>query len=124
MKRFNWHTVCALLGMGAVLAPDLTSLAAWLASLHVGWLAHVARALGGLALLLSRWDRIRGKVQPLIDKLDELHTTVERKRDAGIGSFGGMLVMAFVAAFVITLGMLVAEGSYFHVLGSCIRVVR
>jgi hypothetical protein len=43
------NKILIILGGIGVLAPDLTSASAWLASNHVGWLTHVAHGLGLLA---------------------------------------------------------------------------
>ena len=65
-KAKLWHGFLMVGGTLAVLAPDLTSLAATLSGLGVGWLAWVARILGIAALIGSRWDKIRAKVAPLL----------------------------------------------------------
>lgn len=60
------HYFLAVGGILAVLAPDLTGLAAALSGLGVGWLNWIAKGLGIAALIGSRWDVIRAKVQPLL----------------------------------------------------------
>jgi hypothetical protein len=65
-KAKLWHGFLMVGGSLAVLAPDLTGIAASLAGLGVGWLNWVARGLGILALIGSRWDVIRSKVSPLL----------------------------------------------------------
>ena len=62
------HYFLAVGGVLAVLAPDLTSLAATLSGLGIGWLNWVAKGLGIAALIGSRWDVMRAKVQPLLCK--------------------------------------------------------
>lgn len=63
-KLIHW---CLMLGgILAVLAPDLTGMAAALAGLGVGWLNWVARGLGILALIGTRWTVIRGKLAPFL----------------------------------------------------------
>ena len=65
-KSKLWHIILMVGGALAVLAPDLTGLAASLAGMGIGWLNWVARVLGVLALIGSRWDVIRGKLAPLL----------------------------------------------------------
>jgi hypothetical protein len=55
-----WNRVLLAVGLLDILSPDLTGLADWLSSLHVGWLTHVAHGLGGAALLAANWNRIIG----------------------------------------------------------------
>jgi hypothetical protein len=45
----NLNTVLIVLGGLGVFAPDLASVATWLASMHVAWLGSVVRGLGLLA---------------------------------------------------------------------------
>jgi len=65
-KSKLWHIILMVGGALAVLAPDLTGLAASLAGMGIGWLNWVARVLGVLALIGSRWDVIRGKLAPVL----------------------------------------------------------
>ena len=51
--KINLNTVLALLGGLGVFAPDIAGLAAWLSSMHVGWLAYVVRGLGILAAVCA-----------------------------------------------------------------------
>ena len=55
-----WNRVLLAVGLLDILSPDLTGLADWLSSLHVGWLTHVAHGLGVAALLAANWNRIIG----------------------------------------------------------------
>lgn len=67
MTRAKLWNLCLLIGgVLAVLAPDLTGIATWLAGLGIGWLSWVARVLGILALVGSRWDVIKAKLEPLL----------------------------------------------------------
>jgi hypothetical protein len=58
MKKLNWNTILAILGATCELAPDLTGLATYLKSLHVGWLNHVAHGVGIVALLMASLPQI------------------------------------------------------------------
>lgn len=69
-----WHGFLMVGGALAVLAPDLTSLAATLSGLGVGWLVWVARGLGVLALIGSRWDKIRAKLTAIPVEASEAPT--------------------------------------------------
>ena len=51
--KINFNTVLVILGSLGVFAPDVAGLAAWLSSLHVGWLAYVVRALGLVAAFFA-----------------------------------------------------------------------
>ena len=64
--KINLSTALTILGGLGVLAPDLTGLAAWLTSLHVGWLTHVAHGLGGAALLCASLPRVVTRLRPLL----------------------------------------------------------
>ena len=55
-----WNRILLVIGILDIVAPDLTGLADWLSTLHVGWLTHVAHGLGGAALLAANWNRIVG----------------------------------------------------------------
>jgi hypothetical protein len=68
--KINLSTALTILGGLGVLAPDLTGLAAWLTSLHVGWLTHVAHGLGGAALLCASLPRVIEKLRPVLASLD------------------------------------------------------
>lgn len=61
-KSRLWNRVLLLAGLANVVAPDLTGLADWLSSSHVGWLTHAAHGLGGAALLATTWSKIAGKI--------------------------------------------------------------
>jgi hypothetical protein len=63
MKKLNWNTILAIVGAACELAPDLTGLAAWLTSLHVGWITHVAHGLGILALLMASLPHIIARLR-------------------------------------------------------------
>ena len=56
-----WNRILLAAGILNVIAPDLTGLATWLSSLHIGWLTHVAHGIGGAALVAANWSRIVGK---------------------------------------------------------------
>ena len=64
--KLNLSTILAILGAAAELVPDLTGLAAYLTSLHVGWLTHVAHALGIAALLLASLPQIIARLRPVL----------------------------------------------------------
>ena len=49
----NLNTALSVLGGLGVFAPDVASVATWLASMHVAWLSSVVRALGLLAAFCS-----------------------------------------------------------------------
>jgi hypothetical protein len=70
MKRINLNTVLLFLGAIAVFAPDVASVAAWLAGAGIEWLAPVARMLGALALLLSSLPRIITRLRPVLSMLN------------------------------------------------------
>lgn len=65
------HTALAIISSLAVFAPDLANLAGILAGFDRPWLAVPVRVLGAIGLLLSNWQRIRGKLQPLLDAIDQ-----------------------------------------------------
>ena len=68
--KLNLSTVLTILGGLGVLAPDLTGLATWLASMNVGWLTHVAHGLGGAALLCASLPRVVAKLRPVLASLN------------------------------------------------------
>jgi hypothetical protein len=68
--KLNRHTLLALLAALALFAPDVAGVAAWLAGLHIAWLAWPVRVLGFVAALLASWPAIRGKVQGVINALE------------------------------------------------------
>ena len=51
--KLNLNTLLIVLGSLGVFAPDLTGLAAYLSSIHVGWITHVVHGLGLLAAFCS-----------------------------------------------------------------------
>jgi len=51
--KVNLATLLAILGGLGVFAPDVAGLAAWLATMHIGWLAYVVRGLGFVAALFA-----------------------------------------------------------------------
>lgn len=65
-KQKLWHAFLVAGGMLAILAPDIADLAATLQGINVPWLRWPIRILGGIALIGSRWDKIRAKVQPFL----------------------------------------------------------
>ena len=76
MTRQKLWNLCLVVGGSlAVLAPDLTQAAAVLSGIESPWLKWPIRILGMLALIGSRWDKIRAKLQPLLqDKVDVVST--------------------------------------------------
>lgn len=67
MKKLpNINTTLALVGIAATFAPDISSIAAWLASSGVEWLSPVARVLGVLALLLTSAPRVIKRLRPML----------------------------------------------------------
>ena len=74
-KSKLWNIIMMVGGALAVLAPDLAQAAAVLSGIESPWLKWPIRILGMLALAGSRWDRIRAKLQPLLqDKVDVVST--------------------------------------------------
>lgn len=65
-KSKLYHIVLVVGGLLAVLAPDLASMAASLSAVQVPWLKWPIRIIGAAALIGSRWDKIRAKVEPLL----------------------------------------------------------
>jgi hypothetical protein len=57
-----WNRILFATGIINIITPDLTGLATWLSSLHIGWLTHVAHGIGGAALFAANWSRIIGKI--------------------------------------------------------------
>jgi hypothetical protein len=66
-----WNRILFATGIINIITPDLTGLAAWLSSLHIGWLTHVAHVIGGAALVASNWNRIIGKIAEKIPESEE-----------------------------------------------------
>jgi hypothetical protein len=66
MKTKLWHLFLMVGGALAVLSPDIANLASSLSAFDMPWLRWPVRALGIVALIGSRWDKIRAKVQPLL----------------------------------------------------------
>lgn len=60
------HAFLAVGGLLAVFAPDLASLAQVMSGIEAPWLRWPIRIVGAAALIGSRWDKIRAKVQPLL----------------------------------------------------------
>lgn len=67
--KINLNTILTILGAGAVLAPDLTGLAAWLSGLGVPWLVHVAHGLGIASLFFASAPRVIAKLRPVLASL-------------------------------------------------------
>lgn len=61
-----WHIILMVGGTLAVLAPDLANAASVLSGIDAPWLRWPIRVLGMAALIGSRWDKIRAKVEPLL----------------------------------------------------------
>jgi hypothetical protein len=66
IRKLNLNTILLILGTLALFAPDLASVAAWLAGAGVTWLATVAKVFGAAALLLSSLPRIIGRLRPVL----------------------------------------------------------
>lgn len=63
-----WHIILVVGGSLAVLAPDMAQAAAVLSGIESPWLKWPIRVLGMLALIGSRWDKIRAKLAPVLGK--------------------------------------------------------
>lgn len=64
-KSKLWHIILMVGGALAVLAPDLASLAQVLSGLETPWLKWPIRVIGIFALIGSRWDKIRARLEKL-----------------------------------------------------------
>ena len=106
-KSKLWHIILMVGGTLAVLAPDLTGLAASLAGMGIGWLNWVARVLGVLALIGSRWDVIRGKLAPLL---------IEDRTKLGPPSSGTPVVCLLVLGSLLLAGQAQASPEF----GGCV----
>ena len=62
-----WHIFVAAVGIGIVVSPDILGLSAWLTSLDIGWLTYVGKGLAAFGILVANFDKIRGKLQPIVD---------------------------------------------------------
>lgn len=103
-----WHIILMVGGALAVLAPDLTGLAASLAGMGIGWLNWVARVLGVLALIGSRWDVIRGKLAPLL---------IEDRTKLGPPSSGTPVVCLLILGSLLLAGQAQAQPRTVQALG-------
>ena len=63
-----WNIILMVGGVLAVLAPDMAQAAAVLSGIESPWLKWPIRILGMLALIGSRWDKIRAKLAPVLGK--------------------------------------------------------
>jgi hypothetical protein len=64
--RFNLNTILLILGGLGVFSPDVASLAAWLASMHVAWLASPIRILGAFSLFCSSAPLVVPRLRALL----------------------------------------------------------
>jgi hypothetical protein len=70
MKKFNLSTILAVAGAVGVFAPDLASVAAWLASLGVSWLGPVAKIVGYAAGVAACLPRIVPRMRQVLATAD------------------------------------------------------
>ena len=67
--KLNLNSLLIVLGVLAEMAPELTGLSAWLASLHIGWLSSVVHGLGVIALACAGLSRALPRLRPLLSSL-------------------------------------------------------
>jgi len=125
MKRINWHTLVAMiypptkaklhraLHAGLTAVTVAASIVVWLHGQKWGWSFwnQVEAQTVLIGAFLARAKAAFAKLDSVVDELpipdtDEPPTTVERKRDAGVNAFVGMLMMMLLGMAAILVMLL------------------
>jgi hypothetical protein len=98
-----WKIITVLMGLAVVAAPDILGLSAWLATKGAPWAVYAGKAVAAVYLLVTNWERIKARIEPLVSQAEKQQATVTeiRPKDGGRVSLM-MLVMIAALAAVIT----------------------
>ena len=67
--KIDLNKILLAIGGLGIAAPDMTSVAGWLAGHNIPWMIYVSHALGAFALLCAGLSRLIPKLRPTLSSL-------------------------------------------------------